>query len=254
MYILNLLLILFVFCIINKYLIRYSLEKYENNVIFLNKNELYEILRNNNDNYYEKFYKNDMYARKINNIDEYINLIYLSCIDLNYIQKEKIRNCIKNANIFFSKISHNWFDGNKANIIDWKIGSIKGKYYENGLPHTRDDVIILPLDRINSYNNDKLMRLLVHEKVHLYQKKYKDDINLYIKNNNFTLVKERDEKDNIRANPDLDNFIYKDSDNNIYKANYNNMPSSIEDITYYPQNNQTYEHPFEKMAIFIESL
>ena len=57
-----------------------------------------------------------------------------------------------------------------------------------------------------------------------------------------------------RANPDLDNWIYKDANNNIYKSYYNDMPSSIEDIKYYPVNNQRFEHPYEKMAIEIESL
>ena len=241
--------------IIKKYITKYHLENFNNNIIiFYNKNQLYEILKNNQDNYYNKFYKNDYYARKIKNIDEYINMIYLSCIDLTYNQKEKVRNCIKNANSFFEKISYDWFNGTKANKIEWKIGSIKGKYYENGLPHTRNDIIILPVDKIDNYSDERLMRLLIHEKVHIYQKLYKDDIELYIKINGFIRVKERSEIDNIRANPDLNNFVYKDKQNNVYSALYNNMPKSIEDIIYYPENNQKFEHPFEKMAIEIESL
>ena len=76
----------------------------------------------------------------------------------------------------------------------------------------------------------------------------------YLQNNNFTKIKEREENDNIRANPDLDNFIYQDENYNTYKAVYNNNPNSIEDITYYPYNEQYYEHPNERMAIEFENI
>ena len=75
---------------------------------------------------------------------------------------------------------------------------------------------------------------------------------LFLVKNNFTKYKKRTNEDNIRANPDLDNWIYQDLKGDIYEAIYNNNPSSIEDITYKPINNQSYEHPYEKMAIEIE--
>ena len=78
-------------------------------------------------------------------------------------------------------------------------------------------------------------------------------MNNYISFYNFKKIKKRDEYDNIRANPDLDNYIYQDSDNNTYKAQYNKNVLSVEDIVYYPKNNQMYVHPFEKMAIEIEN-
>jgi hypothetical protein len=106
---------------------------------------------------------------------------------------------------------------------------------------------------INEYSESKLTDTLIHEKVHIYQKIYKDDVEKYLNEYNFKILKKRDESDNIRSNPDLNNFIYKDNNNNIYKATYENNPKSIEDIVYSPINNQSYEHPFEKMAIFIEN-
>ena len=66
-------------------------------------------------------------------------------------------------------------------------------------------------------------------------------------------LKKRNINDNIRANPDLDNWIYKDDNENIYSAIYKDNPSTIEDIEYFPVNNQSYEHPYEKMAIEIEN-
>lgn len=233
-----------------------SIDYFSNNIdiIFLSKDELYSILKNNNDNYYNKFYKNDLKVRNINNINEYIYNIKNYVEDMNHEHKIKLKRCIEIVNEFFNNIKKDWFDGIKANNIKWIIGMNTGKYYENGLPHTRDNIIILSKEHIETYSDNKLIKTLIHEKIHLYQKIYKDDIDIYIKKNNFTKIKLRTENDNIRANPDLDNWIYKDNNNNILKATYNNNASSIEDIQYSPINIQSYEHPFEKMAIEIENL
>ena len=119
-------------------------------------------------------------------------------------------------------------------------------------PHTRLDTIILNINQIKYYNFSKLKKTLLHEKVHVYQKKYTEDVDKYIKINNFKKVKKRNKFDNIRANPDLDDYIYIDNENNTYKGIYNLNPNSLEDVTYYPHNTQEYEHPFEKMAINLE--
>ena len=79
-------------------------------------------------------------------------------------------------------------------------------------------------------------------------------MNTYLGKNNFKKIKEIEGIDNIRANPDLDNFIYQDENHNTYKAVYNDKANSIEDVTYYPVNNQSHEHPNEKMAIDFESI
>jgi hypothetical protein len=121
------------------------------------------------------------------------------------------------------------------------------------LPHTRKYIIILPIEKINLKTTKQLCELLCHEKVHVYQKKYKDNINQYLKKNDISILKIREEKDMVRANPDLDNYIYKNN-NIIYSAKYNSTkPSSIVDIEY-NDGTQSSEHPFEKMAIDIENL
>lgn len=230
-----------------------SIENFNNNIYFLDNNELFNILTSDNDNYFKSFLNNDFISRKINNINEYFINIKMSVTDFNDNEIKKIKSCIENINLKLLNIDLLWFNGKKAYEIPWKIGCIKGKLYENGLPHTRDDVIVLSKDHVNDYSIKKLMKTLMHEKVHVYQKIYKIDVEKYIKMNNFTKLKERSIQDNIRANPDLDNWVYRDSSNNVYRAIYNDNPSSIEDITYLPFNSQSYEHPFEKMAIYIET-
>jgi len=222
------------------------------NVNFINKNDLINILKNDNDNYYKTFFKKDLDTRKIKSIEEYFNYIENSASDFTKEEIKKLLKCIKIADKKIDNIKLDWFDGKKANKIVWKIGCIKGTLYENGLPHTRNDIILISKDYLK--NNDiRIIKTLIHEKVHIYQKIYISDTDKFIKYYNYTILKERDKDDNIRANPDLNNFIYKDNNNNINKAIYNSNPKNIEDITYYPINNQSYEHPFEKMAIDIEN-
>jgi hypothetical protein len=58
---------------------------------------------------------------------------------------------------------------------------------------------------------------------------------------------------NKRANPDMDDKLYMDKDNNIYYSQYNKNPKSIMDVRYFPINESSYEHPFEKMAYEISN-
>ena len=223
------------------------------NIYFLNKNELSNILIKDEDNYYKTFFSYDLYARNIKNINEYKSKIKDSVVNLSEKQKNKLIICCNIVDEKLKNINFDGFDGVKASNITWKIGAIKGKSYENGLPHTRKYIIILPIEKINIKTNKQLCKLLCHEKVHVYQKKYKDDIDKYLKKNNISILKQREEKDMVRANPDLDNYIYTNN-NIIYSAKYNSAkPSSIVDIEYNNDGTQSSEHPFEKMAIDIEN-
>lgn len=252
--------IILFFYLINNILNKNNYEYFNNqlsnndNVIFLDKYSLTEILLEDNDDYYKKFYKYDLYARNIKNIEEYKLNIKKSTINLTQKQKDKIIEACNFINTKIKNINIDGFDEDKFNKIIWKFGGIKGKLYENGLPHTRDDIIILPIKKINNYSIENLSKTICHEQVHIYQKKYKEDVELYLKKNNIKILKKREEKDLIRANPDLDNFIYHDN-NLVYTAKYNSeTPKSIEDIIYNYDYSQSSEHPFEKMAIEIENI
>ena len=255
-YLILFIIIIFLFFIFNLFFKNKNKEYFIQNIdiIFLSSNDLFGILSKDDDDYYKTFFSKDYKTRNINNIEEYINYIKISVNDFSEYDKNKIEKCIKKANIFFDKLNFEWFDGRKANKIPWKLGCVSGKLYENGLPHTRLDVIIISKENIKNYSDKKLINTLIHEKVHIYQKKYKNDIIIYLKNNNFIKLKERENSDNIRSNPDLDNYVYIGPNKDIYKATYIENPKSIEDIIYYPINKQSYEHPFEKMAIFIENI
>ena len=224
-----------------------------NHIIILNKNELLNLLLKNSDNYYDKFEKKDLIVRNVNNIEEYKLKIRESVCEPPISIKNKLKKTIINANnkllLFKEKYKHfNNVDINKLYNIQWKVGIICNNNYENGLPHTRNNVIIISLKTIYNSSIESLSKTLIHEKVHIYQKIYKNDLSSYLKNNNFTKIKKIEENDYIRANPDTDNNIYIDNKNRIYQAKYLPNATDIKDVEMY-NNDQKYEHPFELMAI-----
>ena len=220
------------------------------NTLFLSKNELENILISDNDNFYSRLYKKDFEVRKINNISEYTSKIKNSVTDFTENEKKYISEIISRINDKFENINLPWLDGKKFNQIKWKIGLVKGYEYENGLCHTRNDTIIIQRDKFN-YNFSNTM---IHEKVHVYQKMYPEDSDIFLKLNNFKKIRKINESDMIRANMDIDEWIYADENGNEYKAVFNKNPFDIQDVTFSPCNSQSCEHPLEKMAIDISRL
>ena len=97
-----------------------------------------------------------------------------------------------------------------------------------------------------------MCQLLIHEKVHIYQKSYKGDIDTFL-SQNFEIVREKPQDSGIPANPDVDNITYKQSDGTVLESKYVKKPKHFRDIDF-PNDDHTLEHPFEKMAYTVEKL
>ncbi len=256
MVLLIIILILILFILSNNFFrkIEYYSEK---NIIFYRKNNLYKILKKDDDKYFESFFENDYKVRNIRNINEYYEILENSLCDPDEEIINKIKNyiiIIKNKLKNINRKKYGLIDLDKFKNIKWKIGLVCDNKYENGLPHTRNDIIILNKNKINFNSDKKNIKTLIHEQIHVYQKLFPENIKKYLDYHKFKKIKKITKFDNIRANPDLDNYIYQDKNNNTYKATYNKNPTSIEDITYFPYNSQFYEHPNERMAIEFESI
>jgi hypothetical protein len=220
-------------------------------IVFLGKDETIRHLKWADDGYFQTFSKVDYTVRNIRTIDDYYKIIEQSVDQFSEEQKREITECILAADAFFETKRTTWFDVKKCNAIPWKIGCIKkldqSNTYEEGLPHTRTDLILLP--KTMSQNPGSLTRLLIHEKIHIYQKMYKADVLAYLNESGFTKHERKSTEDTGRANPDIDNWTYKDKNGEIYKSQYLDGAKSIHDVTFLSGNDQTSEHPFEKMAI-----
>lgn len=235
-----------------EYFLRLGGEISINNVNFIENDDLYNILLNSDD-FFSSFFDYDWKARKVNNLEEYKLLIKRSCSSFSEIEKEKVKTCCENVDNFFLKINVNGFDNIKASNIEWKLGRVKGREYEYGLPHTRgNDVIILGDENLKD-DIKTLTRTLIHEKIHLYQKQNREEVEKYNEYNNIEKLKKREYNDYVRANPDLDGWIYMDKvSNSVLKCVYNSPnPESIIDVK---NMNQKEEHPFERQATVISEM
>ena len=243
------------FIFIYKTLFKSSIEEYfkDDEIIFLSKNDVSKFLQENKDFYYNRFFPADLIARKSISVDDYKNKISNSAtepsLEIKHIIStlvDEIDNEIENKKLY-------WFNPKKLMVIPWKFGFFKGNEYENGLPHTRDDLILFPIERI--FLDKRTKRDLLHEKIHIYQRKHPEDVIKFMDYHGYKKLRKREEKDLIRANVDTDDFIYEDKQKKIHLSKYNKEnPESITDVTMYPCQTQKCEHPYEKMAIEISYL
>ena len=191
-------------------------EYFNNNIIFMNKNEVINFIIQDKDNYIKNLTIYDLYARHVSSHNEYFNLIINNCLDFTDEQKNII--------IKYS-----------PNNTSFKIALIND-IYEEGYPHTREDIIFISPRVFNNFNN--INKTIKHELVHINQR--------YNKRNykNYVISRKRNTEPLIRANPDLDEYIYKDIHTNkeLYYIYSSNKPNSINDII---KINNLEEHPFE---------
>jgi len=188
----------------------------------MNKDETINFIINDEDNYIKNMSVYDLYARKVSSTNEYINLITNNCLDFTDEQKKIIKN--------------------NSNNSSFKIALIDNKY-EEGYPHTRKDIIFISPDIINNYN---LKRILKHELAHIKQRINKTQFN------NYDISRKRNTELLIRANPDLDEYIYKNKDNlELYYIYSSDKPTGINDII---KINNLGEHPNEIEAYELENI
>jgi hypothetical protein len=201
------------------------------NVIFKLKEEIQIFIINDRDDYIKNMSIYDLRARKVKSYEEYINIIVSNILDFNINQKEKLLRCSKNAS--------NYFNNGK----EWKFALISS-VYEEGFPHTREDIIFLSPSVLN-YDDKILTKTLIHESIHIYQRYNIKAMDEYMIKNGFEKIRRKEKGGLIRSNPDLDEFIYKNKNGIEMIATYNNeYPNGIGDIKI--SNNM--EHPFEYMA------
>jgi len=208
---------------------------------FLNKNELSYILLQDKDKFYTSLSNKNLLLRNITNKDNFLKSISKHLYTLSDKEKYIITKAIKKADKKLKKIKYPGFNYLKLKNYNWIIGCSIGDKYEFGYPHTRNNIIIL------NYNNNvydkNLYKTLIHERVHIYQKLFPNDIKLFLQYFQFKKIKLQNE-DNL-ANPDTDEYIYSLNNNNFECIIKNNLDLN------YTDNNYKCEHPYEFMAYLI---
>ena len=234
-----------------------------------------KFLLHDEDGYVQKMSKSDLEARKVVCQEAYRLQAYFAAQTFSDDQKALLTRATQEADQFFARYNGQvtstgyggvprtvgiigYFDARRARQLPWKL-MLVGNVYEEGLPHTRDAYIFIsPAVLKQSYFD--LVETLIHEKIHIYQRRYsrektyveyeKKEVFLtehLLSGLGFVRVKKRsDAVCDIRANPDLDNWIYKDPKTNqeMFLCYRSSRPTGITDVVGDPIR----EHPFEWTA------
>ena len=219
----------------------------DDNITFFSQRETSNFLLSDPDNYILNMTNIDLQARGI--IGNYKQISASLATDFSQEEKQELLSLmaiVKNnfKNTIYEKIFEH-------NIIfaktDSSSRSPRGKQsYENGFPHTRNNIIFLSplffrqMDKLNT---------LEHECIHLFQRFYPIDTEKYL--NSMGFEKKGDFKSLFpdlyklkRSNPDIDNNIWTDPNGNfMFPIFLSNRPKSLNDV-----HSHDMEHPYEWMA------
>ena len=140
--------------------------------------------------------------------------------------------------------------------LPWQFGKTVHPYYLDGLPHTRGDIVWLTDKLLSQYDTRRLARLLMHERMHIWQRKHPKHMQQWMEQQGFKpLMKQSDysARDVIRFNPDVNDTLYLDANGKIMIATYRSLtPSGLLDVQYSSDNKG--EHPYETFAYSMETL
>lgn len=181
-------------------------------------------------------------------------------------QSETLKRDINIANLKIRKCK-------RLSNMAWTILFLKTSCdIENNFPHTHYDTIFLYTPHYFNMKPIERVILLIHEKLHVYQRMYPIPYhNILLHHYNLrvdSFVHKHPDFERVRKNPDTNMLIYKDSDNSYSLPLYENKDASrLSDVTnkkYNTDNSRItkysnigngHEHPNEAIAYFIsESL
>jgi len=229
-------------------------------VKFMTANETRNFLASDADGYFSTLSTWDLIARKAIHDMSYRKRSAAAALDFNAYQKALIMESVVDADTFLIELASSngsacnsklaaSIDFEKVAEIPWVVALTDGSKYEDGLPHTRANIIFLSTSVFNQ--PDRITKILVHEKIHLYQRMYPEHIMQILSNNGYLRWKNRTGVPRIRANPDVDPYIYIDSttESPMLAVYSSDKPSGINDIVL---EHTDHEHPYEKMAYDVD--
>lgn len=220
-------------------------------VQYMSAKETAAFLASDPDGYVKNMSPTDLYARKVSSAEKYVRRAQDSAIDFTPEQKLRFNEACTNADAFFERVGHDLpISATKLVQIPWVLAMTKGETYEDGMPHTRSNIIFL-----SSYINEQpqeLVRTMIHEKIHIYQRLYPEEMAQILAKHGFQRWKMRMGIPRIRANPDVDPWVYLNRDQSApMMALYtSDQPSSISDVFL---EDAAFEHPYEFIAYEIAS-
>lgn len=226
-------------------------------ITFLTRDEAFDFIARDPDRYMHGFSVYDLRARGVSSVREYIDRSCRLAVNFSTRHQQNLARLCSSVDISLRYTTDD--DSQWAHIINpiklmnlpWKFALIDGgTQFENGFPHTRHDIIFLFTHSL-ALPSEELWKLLLHEKVHVYQRVYRSEYNSGLLHMGYTVAcPRRFCAKRSRSNPDLDEYVYKNPQGQLLLAYYpTDYPSSIGDVSY--ASSSRVEHPNEEIAYHI---
>jgi len=195
----------------------------------------------------DNFTNLDLIARQSESIDSYKDLYNSSILSWTDNDKEILKNIVKQADTLINK----YFK--KLNRVKWKFIQVR-HYIENGYIHTIDDSIIVNDIFLRYTDLSEQIALAIHEKIHVYQRKFPEDCIRLLHSWGFTNTNLSHPY--IRTNPDTDRMIWMYKGSPLFSIYVSKNPSSVMDVVTIGNTSNIkvskavlhVDHPFEIMA------
>lgn len=199
------------------------------------------------DGYVSSMSSADLHARHVLSPYEYRLKSSQSVLPILEPHKHRLTQAVNKANQFFETYRNFYLDPS-IHRLPWMFILTNGSY-EDGLPHTREKYIFLTPKTLKQ-SMDQLVITLIHEKIHIYQRLDQTTFQQKLFQMGYKIIEKRSTIPLIRANPDLDEYVYQDPSGKPMMLTYaSDKPSSIQDIV----DSSKYEHPFEEIAYTISN-
>lgn len=251
------------------------LKKVVPKIHFMTKGETKNFLKHDRDKFITGLDELNLTARGVKIPETYIKITSKSATS--FTDEEKLE-LTKAINIACDKLDDTGAKELKRYGIDkkkmwemlqnWTLAKTKDRVLEMGMPHTREDIIFLSEYYMakNSHSIDNLVRTLIHEFIHIYQRKNENEYHAFLKDHEWE-IHPYNENDK-RINPDLDENVWKRPAKKgeiatkatrieaggykIFIAKFNNRePKDLKDISL---KDSRYEHPYEYYAYKLSTL
>ena len=222
---------------------------------FFTKDEAINLFKTDPDSYFERLTPIDLYAMKLKDTTDCINTISNASRSFTPDEQKLLTKAIHDSDSFLNTVNMPYFDNIKCKNLPWNLVVTIGTVNEEGMPHTKSDVIYLS-DFVLKLPYKEIVRTLIHEKIHVYQRHYPNEMNQWIYHNNYTRYRRQSDIPNARSNPDVDGWTYIDENGHETVTLYtSNTPDSILDAKYPGYNDHpSSEHPYEKLAYTIDHM
>jgi hypothetical protein len=195
--------------------------------------------------FFHKLSQYDIKARNMKTIEEYKSYYLNNIREFTDKEKTKLLLLSKEADKRTKTYP-------KLHFIPWSFVKT-GHGIENDYPHTMNNHIMLPFDFLYNHRTETLIETLIHEKIHIFQKLYTLETNiLIIQFWNYSIYSLNHSVELKRANPDINDILYKRNHTECIQEYKSNEPTSLRDSS--RDVNCKYEHPYEKMAYIIAEI